>query len=262
MIILTKIQIMRNKKLLHVIVGIVFIGLLCISCSHQTNKDEQKDEKLNVLIFSKVGAYRHESIEPGGAALKSYFAAHSISSTQTEDSTIFTANQLSSFDVVMFFQTTGIILDSLQRDAFAKFIRSGKGFVGIHSAADTEYDWPWFVNLVGVQFADHPDIQQATFVKVDTQQLTVKHLPARWTRMDECYNYKQLPANVNVVLTVDESTYQGGTHGSNHPISWYHTYDGGRSFYTAMGHTVENYQDTLFLEHILQGVKWAGGHFD
>jgi len=63
-------------------------------------------------------------------------------------------------------------------------------------------------------------------------------------------------------LTVDESTYKGGVHGAYHPISWYHMYDGGRSFYTAMGHTVENYQDTLFLEHIMQGVKWASGRFD
>lgn len=250
---------MKFSQNIFTVIGIAFIGLLIIACSKNQNNVQHEDVKLNVLIFSKTGAYRHESIESGGAALKSYFAAHDIYSTQTEDSTIFTTSGLTPFDVIMFFQTTGIILDSLQRDALVKFVRSGKGFVGIHSAADTEYDWPWFVDLVGVQFADHPDIQQATFVKTDTQQPATKHLPARWTRIDECYNFKQLPANVNVVLTVDESTYQGGTHGEYHPISWYHNYDGGRSFYTAMGHTVENYQDTLFLEHIMQGVRWASG---
>ena len=244
----------------------LFIYCICIGsflntgCSNQTSgHTHEEDKKLNVLIFSKTAAYRHESIEPGGAALISYFEKHGISSVQTEDSSIIKTNLLSPFDVIMFFQTTGIILDSLQRQVLAEFIRSGKGFVGIHSAADTEYDWPWFVNLVGVQFADHPDIQQATFVKVDTQQLATKHLPSRWTRMDECYNFKQIPENVNVVLTVDESTYQGGIHGAYHPISWYHEYDGGRSFYTALGHTVESYQDTLFLEHIMQGVRWAAG---
>jgi len=234
-----------------------------LSCSQSQQGDKPIIEKKpNVLLFSKTAAYRHACIGPGGETLKSYFNSHGFNTIQSEDSTLFTSNGLSSFDVIIFFQTTGNILDSTQQNAFKKFIESGKGFVGIHSAADTEYDWPWFTNLLGVQFADHPDIQQATFVKVDTNQLTTKHLPDRWTRTDECYNFKQLPTNVNVVLTVDESTYQGGKHGAFHPISWYHTYDGGRAFYTAMGHTVENYGDTMFLEHILQGVKWASGRFD
>ncbi len=253
---------MKRDQTILLLATMTFICLLFISCSTNHTKDVQETEKLNVLIFSKTGAYRHASIEPGGAALKSYFEAHGITSTQTEDSTIFNGNNLSPFDVIMFFQTTGNILDSFQRNALVNFVRSGKGFVGIHSAADTEYDWPWFTGLVGVQFVDHPDIQQATFVKVDTQHLATKHLPERWIRTDECYNFKQLPANVNVILTVDEATYQGGAHGTFHPMSWYQTFDGGRSFYTALGHTVENYQDTLFLEHIMQGVIWAGRHFD
>jgi type 1 glutamine amidotransferase len=218
--------------------------------------------KLNVLIFSKTKGYRHESIQPGGAALKSYFEKYGITSTQSEDSSVFNGNNLSAYDAILFFQTTGNVLDSIQQIAFQKFIRSGKGFVGIHSAADTEYDWPWFVDLLGVQFADHPDIQTATVVKTDTSFIACKHLPDRWTRTDEWYNFKKLPVNVRVLLSVDEATYQGGIHGANHPISWCHEYDGGRSFYTAMGHTVENYQDTLFLEHIMQGVRWASGRFD
>lgn len=141
-----------------------------------------------------------------------------------------------------------------------KHVRAGKGFVGIHSAADTEYDWPWFSELIGVSFANHPDIQKATFVRLDTSHPSVKFLPDRWMREDEMYNYTVLPDSVHVVLGVDESTYTGGAHGDYHPVSWYHEYDGGRSFYTALGHTVENYQDTLFLRHIMEGVKWAGKH--
>ena len=253
---------MNTKTLFIRFSQITWIALVIISCSTNRNEDPEHETELNVLIFSKTGAFRHESIEPGGAALKSYFEHHGITSTQTEDSAVFNKSTIASYDVVVFFQTTGNILDSIQQETLKKYIKSGKGFVGIHSAADTEYDWPWFAGLIGVQFSDHPDIQQATFVKVDTAQIITKHLPDRWTRTDECYNYKQLPTNVTVVLTVDESTYQGGKHGVNHPISWYHDYDGGRSFYTAMGHTVENYQDTLFLEHIMRGVKWASGHFD
>ena len=220
--------------------------------------ESPEKEKLNVLIYSKTGGFRHDCIEPGGAALISYFDAKGIKAIQTEDSSLFNGNKLDPFDVVIFFQTTGNVLDSVQQQALVNHVRSGKGFVGIHSAADTEYDWPWYTGLVGAQFASHPEIQQAAIVKIDTQHLACKHLPERWTRTDEWYNFKNIPSNVNVLLTIDEATYQGGSHGSPHPMSWNHTYDGGRSFYTAMGHTVESYQDSLFLEHVVQGVKWAG----
>lgn len=211
----------------------------------------------NVLIFSKTNAFRHECIEPGTIALESYFKTHGIHSFHSEDSSMISDEKLQPFDAIIFFQTTGNILDSIQQLALQKFIKSGKGFVGIHSAADTEYDWPWYVSMVGAQFADHPDIQSASLQKADTSHIACKHLPARWTRTDEWYNFKQPPTNVQVLLTIDESTYQGGTMGANHPMSWCHPYDGGRAFYTALGHTVESYKDTLFLEHILRGVKWA-----
>jgi len=250
---------MKIKKHIFTIIGIVFVGLLIGSCSNHQNDNEHKDEQFNVLIFSKTNGYRHECIEPGGAALRAYFEAHHISSMQTEDSSIFQLKKLEPYDVVMFFQTTGNILDSLQQESLVKFIRTGKGFVGIHSASDTEYDWPWYAGLVGAQFASHPDIQTATLQKSDTSHIACKHLPDRWSRTDEWYNFKQSPSNVQVLLTIDEATYQGGTQGANHPMSWCHDYDSGRAFYTSLGHTVESYQDTLFLEHVLQGVKWAAG---
>src|SRR5690242_3830641 len=134
---------MKINKLIHFIIGIAFIGVLCISCSQQSKKDEQHNLNLNVLIFSKTKGYRHESIEPGTKVMEAYFKIHGINSMHSEDSSMFTFEKLKPFDAIIFFQTTGIILDSIQRIAFQKFIRSGKGFVGIHSAADTEYDWPW-----------------------------------------------------------------------------------------------------------------------
>ncbi|HUR30160.1 MAG TPA: ThuA domain-containing protein [Saprospiraceae bacterium] len=239
------------------IMSIIF--LLLISCADSRTDQTPVKDKLNVLLFSKTNAFRHESIEPGGAAIKSYFESRDISITHTEDSTIFNSNNLAAFDVVVFLNTTGNILDSIQQESLVNHVKSGKGFVGIHSASDTEYDWPWYAGLLGAQFASHSDIQQAAVMKVDTHHIACKHLPDRWTRTDEWYNFRQLPSNVNYLLTVDEATYQGGTQGNLHPVSWYHEYDGGRSFYTAMGHTVESYQDTMFLEHILQGVIWAGG---
>ncbi len=245
------------KYIIANILSCVLITLL-MSCNKKTDGTAVPEEELNVLIFSKTGAYRHASIEAGSEALQSYFSKYHINAIPSEDSSVFNGNNLKPYDVVIFFLTTGNILDSAQQVTLMKHVRAGKGFVGIHSAADTEYDWPWFGELIGVRFANHPDIQKATFVRIDTSHPSVKFLPDRWMREDEMYNYTALPDSVHVVLGVDESTYTGGAHGDYHPVSWYHEYDGGRSFYTALGHTVENYQDTLFLRHIMEGVKWAG----
>jgi len=237
-------------------VAVLFV-LTFFSC--KGDKAENKSIPPRLLIYSKTKAFRHECIEPGSTALQSYLKGYGITSTFSEDSSLFTSDGLKDFDVVMFFQTTGNVLDSAQEVAFQNYVRSGKGFVGVHAAADTEYDWPWFVKLVGASFSDHPDIQTAVLQKVDTAHMSCKHLPDRWSRADEYYNFKEAPKGVKVVLTADEATYQGGTMGANHPIAWYQTYDGGRSFYTALGHTVESYKDTMFLEHVRQGIIWASG---
>ncbi len=228
-----------------------------ISCKKDSTNE--KTPPVNLLIYSKTKAYRHECIEPGSQALQSYFSKYGIVSTFTEDSAVFTAQKLKDFDAVMFFQTTGNVLDSAQQVAFENYIKSGKGFVGVHAASDTEYDWPWYGRLVGAYFSSHPDIQPAALIKTDTAHISCKHLPERWTRTDEWYNFKQAPTGVNVLLALDEATYKGGDMGANHPMSWYHTIDGGRAFYTALGHTVESYRDTLFLEHVRQGVLWSSG---
>lgn len=244
------------KKLISTSLLVIGFFLMLGSCTQSPPDPNQKDMP-TLLIFSRTKAYRHECIEPGTIALESYFKTHGIHSMHSEDSSMISDEKLKPFDAIIFFQTTGNILDTMQQLALQKFVESGKGFVGIHSAADTEYDWPWYVNMVGAQFADHPDIQSATLQKTDTTHIACKHLPTRWTRTDEWYNFKQPPTDVEVLLNLDESTYQGGTMGPNHPMSWCHPYDGGRAFYTALGHTVESYKDTLFLEHVLQGVKWA-----
>lgn len=243
--------------------GFLFLLFILLSCSSPVNQVEGK--RVNLLIFTKTRAFRHESIEPGVKAIQSYFASKGITSVQSEDSLMFTDEKLKSFDVIMFFQTTGNILDSMEQEAFMKFIHSGKGFVGVHAAADTEYDWPWFGELLGARFADHPDLQPGVLIRVDsangstklTTGIATAHLPARWTRTDEWYNFKQAPVNVHVELMADEATYTGGTMGANHPMAWYHTFEGGRAYYTALGHTVENYQDTLLLEHLEKAVMWA-----
>ncbi len=239
------------------LVGLATLFVSFFACKPGVEPDD--DPSMRLLIFSKTSGFRHECIEPGSTAMQAYFEPHTITSTRTEDAAVFTTAGLEQYDVVMFFQTTGNVLDSLQKQAFENYIRSGKGFVGVHAASDTEHDWPWYGRLVGAYFSSHPNIQSAAIVKEDTSHITCRHLPDRWTRTDEWYNFKELPTGVNVLLTIDEATYQGGTHGAYHPMSWYHSFEGGKSFYTAMGHTVESYQDTLFLDHLRHAVEWAGG---
>jgi len=238
-------------------IGLLLGGLGLMTC---TNKNSAGIAVVpNVLIYTRTMAFRHECIDPGVKAMQSYFAKKGITTVQSEDSFLFTDEKLKSFDAIMFFQTTGNILDSIGQEALMKFIRNGKGFVGVHAAADTEYDWPWYGELLGARFADHPDIQSGALIRIDSAKIATAHLPARWTRTDEWYNFKKVSANLHVELKADEATYSGGTMGADHPVAWYHLFEGGRAYYTALGHTVESYQDTMFLEHLARAVKWASG---
>ena len=157
----------------------------------------------------------------------------------------------------MFLSTTGDVLNGNQQAAFERFIRSGWGFVGIHSAADTEYDWPFYGGLIGAYFAGHPDIQPAT-IRVEVPHPSTSGLPATWNRRDEWYNFQKNPrGTVNVLATLDERSYSGGTMGADHPIMWSRGYEGGRTWYTAGGHTAESFAEPLFLDHIGKAIIWA-----
>jgi type 1 glutamine amidotransferase len=153
------------------------------------------------------------------------------------------------------------VLDDDQQAAFERYIRAGHGFVGVHSAADTEYDWPWYGGLVGAYFASHPEVQTATVHVEETDHPSTESLPDRWVRTDEWYNFRSNPRddpNVHVLAALDETSYAGGTMG-DHPIAWYHAYDGGRGWYTAGGHTADSYAERLFIDHVRGGIQYALG---
>jgi type 1 glutamine amidotransferase len=213
-----------------------------------------------VLVFTKTTGFRHESIPAGIAAVQALGAQQHFAVDTSEDATVFTLDNLARYRVVIFLNTTGEILDAAQQAVFEQFIRQGGGFVGIHSASDTEYDWPWYGQLIGAYFASHPALQTATVKVADATHPSTRPLPAAWTRYDEWYNFRAVPSpTVHVLLTIDETTYTGGSMGAHHPLAWYHQYDGGRAWYTAMGHTTEAYQEPLFVQHILGGILWAAG---
>jgi len=222
---------------------------------------ESAEPRFSVLVFSKTTGFRHDSIPQGIATLKALGADHGFSVDSTEDATRFTDAGLVQYQVVVFLSTTGDILDDGEKAAFERYIRSGGGFVGIHSASDTEYQWAWYGRLVGAYFASHPDIQTGTVHIEDPAHPSTRDLPAVWQRTDEWYNFRSNPRGaVHVLATLDETTYSGGKMGGDHPIAWCQAIDGGRSWYTAMGHTSESYAEPLFLRHLLGGVEAAAGN--
>jgi uncharacterized protein len=216
-----------------------------------------------LLVFSKTTGFRHASIKDGKIALKKLASEHSFAIDFTEDSTVFTDANLARYAAVIFLLTTGEIFDNNQQAAFERYIRGGGGYVGVHSASDTEYDWPWYGGLLG-SFMDrihkHSRVMQATLHVTDRANQSTNMLPPLWVRTDEWYNFASNPrGKVHILLTIDESTYKGGTMGVDHPIAWYHAYDGGRAWYTAMGHTSESYYEPLFLAHLWGGITYAVG---
>ncbi|WP_067509782.1 ThuA domain-containing protein [Actinoplanes sp. TFC3] len=214
------------------------------------------DASYDVLVFSRTAGFRHDSIAAGTQAIRELGAANNFTVTATEDPAAFA--DLSSYEAVVFLNTTGDVLNDVQQTAFESYVRAGGGYVGVHSAADTEYDWPFYGELVGAWFASHPAIQPADVVLEDRAHAATSHLPQRWNRTDEWYNYRTNPrSTAHVLASLDESTYTGGGMGADHPHAWCKTLDGGRSFYTGGGHTIESYADPAFRNHLLGGIRYA-----
>lgn len=213
-----------------------------------------------VLVFSKTAGYRHASIPDGVRMIRELGREHGFAVAHSEDAGVFDDEALAGYGAVVFLSTTGDVLDEPQQAAFERYIRGGGAFVGVHAAADTEYDWPWYGGLVGAWFESHPRVQAAIVEVADPTHPSTRMLPARWERTDEWYDYRRNPrGDVHVLLTLDEDTYDGGAMGGDHPIAWCQRYDGGRSWYTGGGHTRESFDEPLFRQHVLGGIRWAIG---
>ncbi|MFE6972809.1 ThuA domain-containing protein [Streptomyces sp. NPDC057682] len=217
-------------------------------------------EPYDVLVFSRTAGFRHDSIPAGITAIQQLGAEGGFTVTATEDPAAFTPQNLAGYEAVVFLSTTGDVLDTAQQDALLAYVDGGGGFVGVHAAADTEYDWPDYEHLVGAWFKSHPAIQQARVVTEDRTHPATAHLGESWTRTDEWYNYRTDPRDgVHVLQSLDESSYTGGEMGGDHPITWCHPQGSGRSFYTGLGHTAESYADADFRRLLLGGVQYAAG---
>jgi cytochrome c len=218
--------------------------------------------EIKVLIFSKTASFRHESIPFGIDAIRNMGKQHGFSVDTTENSEVFKEKTLKNYNVIVFLNTTGNVLNDAQQLEMNRWIQAGGGFVGVHAAADTEYEWQWYGDLVGAYFNGHPNdpnVRDATVKVVDKAHISTKHLPESWKRTDEWYNYKDIRPEINILLNLDEKSYEGGTNGDNHPMAWYRDFDGGRTWYTGLGHTNECYQDKDFLGLLWGGIQYAAG---
>ncbi|MBN8430956.1 ThuA domain-containing protein [Microbulbifer salipaludis] len=223
--------------------------------------------QFKALLFTKTAGWQHESIPAAISATRRLSELHDFAVVHSDSADVFTPENLKQFDVVVFLLTTGDVLNERQQDAFQAFIRSGKGYVGIHSAADTEYDWSWYRGLVGRNFLIHPAVQSAKLNVLEAGFPGLEFMPARFTWTEEYYTYgAEHSESLNYLLSVDESTYQpqamwgeikSNGMGEFHPIAWYQQYDGGRAFYTGLGHLPASYDSAMFLSHLYGGIYWA-----
>lgn len=233
---------------------LVAVPLLAFSISHAAAKPK-------VLVFSKTAGYHHNSIAVGNIAIQKLGTENNFEVDTTTDADKFNFKNLKQYKAVIFLSTTGDVLNETQQAAFEKYIQSGGGFMGIHAATDCEYNWPWYGNLVGAYFLAHPAQQEATLNIVDQNNISTKNLPNPWKRKDEWYSFKWVASGLHELITIDENSYDLGKIApmKHHPMAWYHEYDGGRAFYTELGHTDESFADSLYLGHILGGIEYAMG---
>ncbi|MDH5610306.1 MAG: ThuA domain-containing protein, partial [Cyclobacteriaceae bacterium] len=245
-------HILRLKKPFISLAVPFLFALLLSGC--QSSRDQKR-----VLVFTRALKSVHASLPAGIDAITRLCLENGIAVDTTTNGGYFHEDSLPAYSAVIFLNTSADVLDYRQQADFERYIQSGGGFVGIHCAAATEYEWPWYNGLVGAWFDGHPDLQTATIHTTDVGHPSTDHLMKDWVRYDEWYNFRNIREGLQVVLTLDETTYEGGNHPGNHPIAWFHEYDGGRSFYTALGHTTESYTEEAFLTHVLGGIQYAIG---
>lgn len=223
----------------------------------QRNANKNKPNK--ILVFSKTKGFRHNSIPNGILAIKKLANQNQIVAVATEDVAHIHTDSLKNYRAVVFLSTTGDILQEKEEQALKNYIETGGGLVGIHAAADCEYDWTWYGNAIGGYFLSHPKVQPAKILVLDKKHPSTAHLPSEWVRTDEWYDYKNFNPSVSVLMKLDESSYTGGKMKGDHPIAWYHQVEKGRVWYTGLGHTKESFEEEAFLQHIWGGISYAMG---
>ncbi len=237
-------------------VMIFFSSVFCLA---------QNEKK--VLVFTKNGeGYVHDNIPSSIKGIQQLGKENNFLVDVSEDAGIFTEDNLKQYDALIFSNTNNGVFDTdEQRIAFIRYIEAGGGFVGIHSACATERDWPWFWKVVGGKFVRHAPFQEFTVKVIDTTHLSTSFFTTDWIREDECYYVNEINPDIHILMAADLNTiedkgkdeYPGNTFGTTFPLVWCHEFDGGREWFTALGHSIEDYSEPVFLKHLLGGILWA-----
>lgn len=225
--------------------------------------------KKRILVYTKNGkGYVHQNIAASVVALKKLGNENNWIVDVSDNPSVMTNEILAKYDCLVFSNTNNEIFDTEeQRQAFKDYMHHGGAFVGIHSASGSERNWPWFTALVGGMFKKHPAFQTFDVKVVNKKHLSTKMLPEIWTKEDECYYLQELNPAIQVLLAADlrtvkdenKATYPGRIFGDYFPLAWCHEYEGGRVFFTALGHDAKDYSDSVYLEHLEGGILWALG---
>jgi type 1 glutamine amidotransferase len=260
---------MKNQRKTNCPISVAALGVMVMLFVCSTTMAWAQNAK--VLVYFKTGPYKHQSIMPGIAAIKKLGAENKFDVDTTTDYKKFTIDNLKQYATVIFMSPTGtgMFKDSVNKEAFKDYIHKGGGFLGVHSATDFAYEWGWYGKLVGAYFLGHPrkNVQEGVLTVVDTKNPATKMLPTTWKRSDEYYSFRpgSVASDLKVLITLDESTLTYGANeerlkmGANHPLAWYHDFEGGRAFYTALGHTDETFSDPLVLDHLRGALQYTMG---
>ena len=219
----------------------------CLNCSSQN--------LYSVLVITETKGWVHDSIESGLKLIQNIGNKNNFNVYHSDNSNVITYRNLKEIKTIIFLNTTEEILTDVEQKVMESFIKSGKGFVGVHAAADTEYNWQWYGKLVGAYYRNHPEVMNGKILTINHK--ITNHLDSEWEIEDEWYNFDYVNYDINILLHLDEDSYIGGEHPDYHPITWYHEYDGGRSFYTGLGHTKEVYYDERFIKLLEKGILYA-----
>lgn len=220
----------------------------------------------NVLVFSKTNGFRHESIPVGIATVENIAAANGYSVTTSEDSSLFTEANLAQYSTVVFMNTTGDIFTESEKAAFQAYIEGGGGYVGIHSAADTEHNWGWYIQtlLGGAKFIHHGDgIPHARMEIEQPDHLIMNHIGHEWHLHEEWYFWESNPrntGNIQILANLDRSSYPSNYPVEDHPVVFTNTVGDGRAFYTAKGHVDETFLDPRMIEMLRKAIEWTSGN--
>jgi len=216
--------------------------------------------KPRVLVFSKTEGYRHtHAIKAGYEVIFKSATEKGLTVDSTEDAAAFNEENLKKYQAVIFLDVSGALFNNEQRTSFKSFVQAGGGFLATHASVDAERDWPWYNRLIGAYFYSHDAVQQATYVTVNKDFPASSFLPDTFSHTDEHYNFMKVDSAINVLVKLDEKTFKGGNMGDFHPIVWYHEFDGGRSYYTGLGHTKETWSDALYLQQFWAALEWVTG---